>query len=129
MCNIWTWFIADHKLANEDRLNKLSPTISSTVAAITPWMIALNKFATSDELQLPAVQFLTLSLIIVWAWSVNPETAEKNAESVVCRTSNARSCNSQNSGCWVYWHERGNNWTSIAAQTVSYRDWSWKRTW
>ena len=76
MFSIWTWFIADHKVANEDKLNKLSPTISSTVAAIIPWMIVINKFASSDELQFPGMQSLTLSLITVWVGPVAPETAE-----------------------------------------------------
>ena len=76
MLNICIWFIIDHKLVSEDKLAKPSITDNNTIAVITPWTITLSKFATSDELQFPGMQSLTLSLKIVWAGSVIPETVE-----------------------------------------------------
>ena len=77
LCNICIWFIDDHKIANSDKLVKLSPIDNKTVAAITTWVAVFNDFATSEELQIPDEHCLTLSLIIVGTGSVTPETADR----------------------------------------------------
>ena len=49
--------IDDHKVANEDKLVKLTPIENIAVAAIAPWVAVLNDFAVSDSFTVELPEF------------------------------------------------------------------------